>query len=99
MSDIPEARKRLDDVILFADLDDATRAELRAIRDLLGRARPVTKTPVTSVKLTPSVKDEILRLKRANPDMSEQRIATLVNTNAGRVSETLSGKRGARWRL
>ncbi|MBR0941012.1 hypothetical protein [Bradyrhizobium liaoningense] len=96
MSDIPQARNRLDDVIRYADLDEPTQHELKAIRGLLGRERASFRAPISSVKLTPSVKDKILELKRRSPSMTEQDIASAVNVDIGRVSETLS--RGARWR-
>lgn len=97
MSDIPEARRELQDVLLYCDIDDDTRRRLKRVMALLGREKPITKAPVTSVKLTPKVKNEILRLKTANPAISYQEIATLTHTNIGRVSETLTGRRGARW--
>ena len=51
------------------------------------------------MKLTPSVTQRIHDIKVENPKLSEREIAVLVNVEAGRVSETLTGKRGKRFAI
>jgi hypothetical protein len=97
MSDIPRAYRELGELIDKAEMSDRLRARLVLVRSLLPRARSIRRAPITSVKLTPIVKQRIHDIKLANPKMSEQEIAVLVNVNAGRVSETLTGKRGKRF--
>jgi hypothetical protein len=99
MSDIPRAYRELGELIAYAEMADTVRNRLSLIRSLLPRARSIRRAPVTSAKLTPSVKQRIHDLKVENPKLSEQEIAVMVRVNAGRVSETLTGKRGKRFAI
>lgn len=99
MSDIPRAFRELGELIAYAEMSDALRARLALVRSWLPRKRSIRRAPVSSVKLTPSVKQRIRDIKIANPRLSEQEIAVMVNVNAGRVSETLTGKRGKRFAI
>jgi DNA-binding transcriptional regulator YiaG len=49
----------------------------------------------TADSVTPSKIDEVYRLRRDQPSLSQQEIANRLNINIGRVSEILHGKRGA----
>ena len=99
MSDIPRANRELGELIAYAEMPDHVRARLSLIRSLLPRQRSIRRAPVGSVKLTPSVKQRIHDIKVENPKLSEREIAVLVNVEAGRVSETLTGRRGKRFAI
>jgi hypothetical protein len=99
MSNIPRAYAELGELITYAEMPDTVRKRLELIRSWLPRAQSIRRAPTSSVKLTPTVKQRIHDLKLANPRMSEQEIAVAVNVNAGRVSETLTGKRGKRFAI
>jgi hypothetical protein len=99
MSDIPRARRELGELVANAEMPEPVRRRLILIQGLLPRRRSIRKAPTSSVKLTPSVKQRIHDIKVANPKMSEQEIAVMVNVNAGRVSETLTGQRGKRFAI
>ena len=47
------------------------------------------KAPVTSRRMTPEIKETILKMYRNNPKMSCQKIANTMGINSGRVSETI----------
>ena len=75
-------------------------AELKDIADrvaklsaALSRRPAKRKAPATSKKVTPLVKAAIQMTALANPQMSQQAIATKHGVNTGRVSEILRGKR------
>lgn len=99
MSDIPRAFRELGDLIAFAEMPEPVRQRLIKIRSLLPRVRSIRKAPISSVKLTPTVKQRIHDIKVEHPKLSEQEIAVICNVNAGRVSETLTGKRGKRFAI
>ncbi|MET4017764.1 hypothetical protein BSZ19_04865 [Bradyrhizobium japonicum] len=99
MSDVPRAFRELGELIAYAEMSDTLRARLVLVRSWLPRQRSIRRAPISSVKLTPSVKQRIHDIKVANPKLSEQEIAVMVNVNAGWVSETLTGKRGRRFAI
>ncbi len=51
------------------------------------------RAPVRNQRISEDVKQSIRAMAFANPDMHLQDIAEAHNTNTGRVSETLHGKR------
>ena len=99
MSDIPRAFRELGDLIAYAEMPEPVRQRLIKVKSLLPRERSIRRAPISSVKLTPSVKQRIHDIKVEYPKLSEQEIAVMVNVNAGRVSETLTGKRGKRFAI
>jgi hypothetical protein len=100
MSDIPRAYRMLDELINYDfGLSDAVRKRLILIRGLLPRERSIRRAPIKSKQITASVKQRIHDIKVEHPRMSEQEIAVIVGVNAGRVSETLTGKRGKRFAI
>jgi hypothetical protein len=99
MSDIPRAYRELGELIAYAEMPDTLRARLSLIRSWLPPQRSIRRAPVSSVKLTPPVKQRTHDIKVENPKLSEQEIAVLVNVNAGRLSETLTSKRGKRFAI
>jgi hypothetical protein len=99
MSDIPRANRELGELIAYAEMPDDVPGTAEPDPVVAATAAIDPPCPVSSVKLTPSVKQRIHDIKRENPKLSEQEIAVLVNVNAGRVSETLTGKRGKRYAI
>lgn len=66
---------------------------LRELADALYRRPKKTSAPPTSNPMTPRLRDYIIHLHETYPDWSQQKIATHLGINAGRVSEVLAGKR------
>ena len=57
------------------------------------RRRPQHRGTIKSDPMSPKKKSQIRYLRQAHPDWSQQQIAVAANVTAGRVSETLFGKR------
>ena len=86
---------------LIAYIDTNPNADLTVIRAALDgvvqhmhNRMPIGRAPDASVPMTPEVCDRIRKLHQADPDLTQQAIAEITGVNSGRVSETLSGKRG-----
>ncbi len=67
--------------------------ELNDLADQIARRPSGPKAPVTSQPMTDKLRQEIDRMKRADPNLSHAEIGRRLNINPGRVSETLRGKR------
>lgn len=92
MSDIPEARRIIEDVaqtIKAYGYHPEVR-QLQKALDLMHR-RPMAKprAPVTSAAIGPEEAAAIRAIAARRPELSEQEIAEMFKTNAGRVSEAL----------
>jgi hypothetical protein len=100
MTTIPEIQKRLHELadalvlpLLFPMKPEDIGSELRNLTIQLSRRPPVTRAPVVSRRMTPEVAAKIRQLHEVYPDLTQQQIAERMGVVAGRVSETLAGKR------
>lgn len=96
MSDIPEARARLE--AIAEDLESlGLVVQAMAVRDtiplLYRRPYARDKAPARSAWVDASTAAEIRHMARRNPHLSQQKIAEAFGVNAGRVSEALQGDR------
>jgi hypothetical protein len=85
---LPEVAARLRELALelgCSELDD--------LANEIARRPSGQRAPITSSPMDDTVRDEIRRMKEAEPDLSHQEIGRRLNINPGRVSETLKGKR------
>lgn len=100
MSDIPRARMLLEEALGIDNL-----AVVKScIRDALAlMTRPPIASrrvaPPRSAPVTPELVFRIKRMAAASPNLSLQDLGALVGTNAGRVSEVLTGRRDDSGRL
>lgn len=88
MTTIPEVRFRLRQlakILKCPELDELAAA--------LIRRRPRKKAENKSTPMTIKLRADIRRYCKANPDLSQQEVATHFGVNAGRVSEALRGKK------
>lgn len=91
MSDIPQARVRLQTLLRYDDLPPFVRLEIASIIPLLGREQPKFKT---KVKLPPMTRDQVeLARELRDEGMPINEIARKLGTNIGRVSEAINGLR------
>jgi hypothetical protein len=67
--------------------------ELNDLADEIARRPSGQRAPISSAPMTDELRQEIIALKEANPDLSHAEIGRRLNVNPGRVSETLRGKR------
>jgi hypothetical protein len=86
---IPQIRERLHELA-----KELCCPELHALAEETKREFHGRIAPVRSKLVSEAVADEIRRTAENHPLMSQQEIALRVGVNAGRVSETLFGKRG-----
>lgn len=85
---IPEIRDRL-----HALADELRCKELHDLAEET-RRRPYTRVaPVKSRRVDPVVRKAVRAYAAAHPDAHQRDIGQLFNLNAGRVSESLRGKR------
>jgi hypothetical protein len=85
---LPEIADRLRELALDHGLPE--------LDELAGeiRRRPVrNRAPVSSNRMTPTLRAAIRAMKSANPTMAQVAIARHFNVNPGRVSEAIRGKR------
>lgn len=68
-------------------------AELNILAGEIARRPSGKRAPPTSAPMTDALRDEILAIKKSDPDISQAQIGRVLNINPGRVSETLKGKR------
>lgn len=85
---LPQVAKRLTE--LSEELDCP---ELANLASEIGRRPSGGRAPATSQSMTPALAKKIKQIKAANPDLSQAKIANMLNINPGRVSEALKGKR------
>jgi hypothetical protein len=85
---VPEVRCRLIEMA-----DETGIAELRDLAGHLYRRRPVRKAAPQSRPTTPELRAEIRKYAAQHPRATLGRIAQVFDTNPGRVSEALVGKR------
>lgn len=83
-----EVAKRLRELAVLHDLP-----ELEELADEIPRRPPVTRAPITSRKVTPQMAEDIRLTHELHPTWSQAKIGRVFGVNAGRVSETLAGKR------
>ena len=67
--------------------------ELNALADEIARRPSGPRAPATSAPMTEELREKIINIKDARPDLSHAEIGRILNINPGRVSETLRGKR------
>lgn len=85
---IPEIRDRL-----HVLADELRCEELHHLAEATRRRRPTRVAPVKSRPIDPAVRKEMRAYAAAHPDAHQRDIGQLFNLNAGRVSESLRGKR------
>lgn len=90
MSDVPEARELIKDVISDPLTDVWARERLEMALSLLHRKPPIRKAPKVNPAPTPQQIWEVLYLFRTHGDWSQQKIAEQVGLNSGRVSEIVN---------
>lgn len=73
--------------------DELECPELAELAGEIGRRPSGGRAPATSQSMTPALAKNIRQIKAANPDLSQAKIASMLNINPGRVSEALKGKR------
>lgn len=100
MSDIPLARKILEDALESSD-QHVLHLLIRQALALMTRPPIASRrvAPPRSSAVTPELVHRIKVLARTYPNVSLQHIAFLTHTNAGRVSEVLTGRRDDNGRL
>ena len=86
---IPQIRERLHELAEQLGCQELHELAEETKREFHGRIAPVRSKFVSD-----AVVWRIKRLAKDHPNMSQQEIAVAVGVNAGRVSETLFGKRG-----
>lgn len=100
MSDIPEARGRLNSLINYVmnsrdELDaDYLLMCMVDIEGMLYRKPPIRKAEAQSQPMTPELAEKIRAFAKRNPDMSFQSIGYRFNVNAGRITEALQDAEG-----
>jgi hypothetical protein len=90
-SDIPTARKLLDELIASID-NERQLALLRRARSLMTRASPKQRASVQK-RMNDDIVASIKLMRHSNPDMPMSDIAAALDVNQGRVSEVLNGKK------
>ena len=90
-SDIPTARKLLDEAIASIK-NERQLALLRRARSLMTRASPKQRASVQK-RMNDDIVASIKLMRHANPDMPMSDIAAALDVNQGRVSEVLNGKK------
>jgi alkylated DNA nucleotide flippase Atl1 len=80
-----------------ASLPDEQAEQAAAIAYIVGagmyRRSPIRRSSPHSLPMSRAIRREIRSIAATDPDMPYQDIAVLVGVSAGRVSETLAGKR------
>ena len=90
-SDIPTARKLLDEAIASIK-NERQLALLRRARSLMTRASPKQRASVQK-RMNDDIVASIKLMRHSNPDMHQSDIAAALDVNPGRVSEVLNGKK------
>ena len=88
---IPKARKILEDALNYK-MDDRVRILILEALTLMHREKyKRVRSPVSSKKITPELRDEIKYYVRSRPKDSSSQVAQRFGVNPGRVSEILAG--------
>lgn len=90
---IPEIRDRLKELVKQNDDKSGVSSAWSEVADLadeLHRNTAVSRAKPHSEKMTAELAEEIRAYKKANPEMSQRKIAEKFNVNPGRVSESLN---------
>jgi hypothetical protein len=90
VSDIPQARTILAEAIRLDEASKIRRSILRAL-DLMVRRKPSFRCKAEIPKLTRDQKRRAVRLRSTGMPMN--RIARMLGTNLGRISEAVNGRR------
>ena len=85
---LPEIAARLRELAIELDC-----SELSELADEISRRKGGQRAPATSAPMTDQIRNEIKEIHQKYPNLSQQKIASKVGVNPGRVSETLRGKR------
>jgi hypothetical protein len=91
ISYLPTSKVR-DQLRLWAEHWD--RPELAALADRMHRQTRRKQAPVSSVRMTPELRDKIRHYVKQNPDTVLSEVAKTFGVNSGRISETINYKRG-----
>jgi hypothetical protein len=67
--------------------------ELNDLADEIARRPSGQRAPISSSPMTDQLRQQIIAMQEASPDLSHAEIGRQLNVNPGRVSETLKGKR------
>ena len=93
---IPEIRDRLHELVKENADNTAGKSAWSEVADLadeLYRNTAISRAKPHSEKMTAELAEEIRAYKKANPEMSQRKIAEKFNVNPGRVSESLNNLR------
>lgn len=97
---IPEIQRRMhllvDEMLMPSMLPMSSEEIALEFRNLivkLSRRPRKTNAPVASRKMSPEIADQILEFHRRFPEATQQEIAVAFGVTAGRISETIAGKR------
>ena len=96
MSDIPEARLELKAIAKELEargLPSFARRIRQVVRSQMHRKEWVTRSPAHHQTMTAELGEEVRRLHRKFPRMSQATISEKLNIGLGRVSEALNGKK------
>jgi len=98
MSNIPEARERIDSLMTYVNANenaldaDQILLELVSIKSMLYRKSPVRRADPHSQPMTPELAASIRAFAKRNEGMPLQIIGQRFNVNAGRVTEVLQAE-------
>lgn len=97
MSDIPHARKILEQLLKDLEAFDSdimqTRAAVKlALKHMYRDRHKTVQGKRTSQRMTAALRDKIKSMYRHNPEMHTRDVAEKLNVNQGRVTEVLAGK-------
>lgn len=90
-SNIPLARKLIERVINMVPDHPEAQDALWEVLNLMYRHKHIRNAPRIS-RMTPAIKQGILKVADENPDMTEQAIGEHFGVSGGRVSEVLHGR-------
>lgn len=91
MTDIPQAREILEEVLTL-DLSDEAKDGIREALSLMTRTYTKERSRREAVEITPQLANDILAYYRQYPEASCKQIGNIFMVNGGRVSEIIAGK-------
>ena len=93
MSNIPKARKIINDVLEGHELHPMVVSDLHDALDLMTRKVGKRQAPAKSAPMTAEMAQKVRTYARIHPTKTQAEIARLFCVNPGRVSEALKGNR------
>lgn len=93
---IPEVRAELRRIAFDTKTPAGVGRRIMTLCDELARRPPATRAERSSTPMSARLAGAIRTFAEKHPGRSQRAIAEHFNVNPGRVSEVLSGKRGAR---